>query len=288
VTLLLALVGWALIVGALIAAIVARRTVWGMRLRPPVANPTPPSGPIVLASRLLRGANLEVVPILADWHARGVLAVHRVGPDLPAEPNRASAGPRWRFVVGDVRGLDAVETQLLSAFVPDARPGAESTLEREDIAQREQIAAAVRTALEAQRASFGARPRSGAGVAFALIAAALVGAALAMYGAFAGNDTSAQAWAIVGAVVGVGVVIALCARAEQPTEAERAYRQQLLDLGEWVKTTESPNPALAGWAMLWNLPGEWAAVVPDEIAALRGRDRAFLRADFARRIPTPI
>lgn len=278
---MIAILGGVMLVGALAGAIVARRRIWGLRLRPPVANPMPPTGSVLLATYAVRGAGMQLTSVLADWIARGVLEVRRSGPDLPAEVLKGDAsGPVWRFVVRDASLLDAVETPLLAALVPD---GVEAVLTREDTAARDRIEAAVHAVRKAQRASFGERPTRHILLAVALELCAVLGALLATVGAFVSGDATASAGAVLGSVVVVGVTIALCGSASAPAEAERNYRQRVLDIGEWVRTTESPNTALAGWAMLWDLPGAWAAAMPDEISGLRFRDRSFMRGDAARR-----
>ena len=49
-----------------------------------------------------------------------------------------------------------------------------------------------------------------------------------------------------------------------------------------MKTTGSPDPALAGWALIWLLPGSWLDFVPQEIGDLRAMDMAFRRGDWGR------
>jgi len=46
---------------------------------------------------------------------------------------------------------------------------------------------------------------------------------------------------------------------------------------EFVRTArpDEVTPALLGWAMLWNLPGPWSDIAPDEVLELRWRERAF-------------
>lgn len=275
---------------ALGLAILARRTIWGLRLRPANPSCTPSSELIILAARLVRGANMEVVPLLADWQARGVLAVERVGPDLNAEPRAAaSPGPEWRFTVRDASGLGEVELSLLAAFVPSApSTGATYLLRRDDVDARDRIWDAVRLAVGRQRASFGVMPRVAIPAAIGLIALAALGGVAALVGSVAsGAGSTSIAFAFLGAFAMIVVVSISCRGGRRPTDGERDYRQGIRDLEAWVRETTEPNPALGGWAMLWNLPGVWATEAPEEVQRIRGRDRSFLRGDFARGIPEP-
>lgn len=275
---------------SLVLTIIARRTIWGARLRPATPNPTPPPGPVLLAARLVRGANMEVVPLLADWQTRGVLDVERIGPDLNADPKvPASSGPEWRLTVLDASGLDGVELPLLAAFVPGAPvPGATYLLRREDVDARDRIWNAVRSAVDRQRASFGTRPRVATLTAVGLITLASVGGAAALVGSVLGQAKPMPiALAFLGAIAVIVVVSLICRGARRLTDAERQYRQGIRDVEAWVRQTTEPTASLAGWAMLWNLPGVWATGAPEKVRRLRGRDKSFLRGDFAQGIPEP-
>jgi hypothetical protein len=282
--------GAVMLVGSLVLAIVARRTVWGMKLvsKPPHAAATRPEGSVLLAAHDVRGFTNELVPLLADWQARGVLAVEQLGPfERGSSRTGAAWGPEWRFTVLDASGVDQVEFPLLRILVPEApTPGATATLRRDDKEVRDKITEGVYEAIKVERDFFGPRPLTKPLLAIGLVALAVVGALASLVGAVVGGAGPYPiAWALLGGG-GIGVVIAVCRGARSPSEGERRYRQAVLDLEAWVHSTPTPDPRLAGWAMVWGLPGAWEASVPDSIASLRGRDRAFLRGDFAaRRIP---
>jgi hypothetical protein len=275
--------GIAALAAAVVLAIVGRIRIWGMRLRPAQPSQTRPEGTIVFAAGITRGAHGETIPLLADWMARGVLRVERIGPTLPRNAATKTAwGPEWRFTILDPSSLSPIERDLLGAFVPGhLQPGDVRELPREDYLGRDALYLAVVRATQQQRAAFGVRQRKAPGAAFGLIALAVLGGAGSFVGAAFTNPAIAGVL-FVPVVAGIGVVTALGRGGIVPTEAERRFRQQTRDLGAWVKTTGIPDPALAGWAMIWLLPGRWPDFVPEEIATLLGRDKAFLRGDWGR------
>lgn len=286
---LIAWAGGVVLLGALVLATVARRRIWGFRLAAATAARDRPAGTVLLAARSIRGAKMEVTPLLADWQARGVLDVARRGPDLTADRRTgAASGPEWQFTVLDASRVDAVELPVLQAFVPAAPArGATALLTREDTATRDAIASAISTAIARQRTTFGPQPLEAPAVAVALVAFAVVGGTAALVGTVvSAAGPVAIAFAFLGAVAGISLVVILCGRARRPSDAERQYRQAVRDLEAWVRSTDDPDPALAGWAMLWDLPGAWQSQMPTPITALRLRDRAFLRGDFAKEIAT--
>lgn len=284
------LIGVTVLVASLVGAIAARRRIWGLRLVPATAKKKKPDGTVLMAAGLARGARMEVTPLLADWLARGVLRVDRRGPDLPGDPKSGSAsGPEWTFTVEDAETVSAIEFPVLRTFVPTApTPGASATLTREDKVTREAIASSISAAVAAQRAQFGPRPVIALGLAVLLVTLSVLGAIAAVAGfAIGAAGPVAVALAFLGGVAGIALVTILCRGGRRPSDAEREYRQDVRNLEAWVKSTNDPDPMLAGWAMLWDLPGAWAAGVPVGIASLRMRDRAFLPGDFNKGISTP-
>jgi len=291
------LLGWSgivALVAAIVLAIIARRTVWGVRLdsAPPVPARDVPAGSVLFAARYLRGYTNELIPLLADWQARGVLAVEQRGTDLVGNARSGAAwGPEWQFTVLDASGLDAVELPVLRLLVADApQRGASSYLRREDKAARDRILDGVAEAVTRQRALFGPRPIDKAWLAVLLPVLAIGGTLAAIVFFAIGNAGPYPiAWSLLGGAAGSALVIGLCRSGRRPSEAERAYRQSVRNLEGWVHSTTHIDPRLAGWAMLWNLPGPWAAGLPTSISSLVGRDMAFLRGDFVKkRVPRSI
>lgn len=284
------LLGWAgvvVLMASLLGAIIARRRVWGLRLAPATPARKRPHGTVLVAAGILRGARMEVTPLLADWHARGVLDVSRSGPDMAGDTKSgAASGPEWIFTVLDPDGVSAVELPVLQTFVRSAPTrGATARLTREDKKSREAIAKAISDAVTRQRREFGPRPRSAVGLAVLLIAVAGVAGVAAVAGfALGGAAPTPIALAFVGSGAAIGMVILLCRGGRRPSDAEREYRQDVRNLEAWVKSTADPDPSLAGWALLWDLPGAWSTTVAPEITGLRSRDRAFLPGDFSKQI----
>lgn len=274
--------GVAALLSAVVLAIVGRVRIWGMRLHPAQPSSTRPEGTVVFAAMITRGARMETIPLLADWMSRGVLRVERLGPDLPKDVRtKAAWGPEWRFTILDPSSLDAIERELLAAFVPgDLRPGSVRVLPREDYLARDALYSAIVTASRQQRAAFGQRQRRAPAAAFGVIALAVLGGVGSFLAAVFSSPRPALGGFLFLAVTGIVAVALVVRGGRSPTEAERRFRQQTRDLGAWVETTDTPDPALAGWAAIWGMPGPWLEVVPQEIANLRARDKAFLRGDW--------
>ncbi len=282
---LLASGGVLLLLLALVVSVVARVRLWGARLAPATASPVPPAGSLALASRSERGAFSELVPLLAHWQLHGILLTEKSGPSLVAAPPTASAGPVWRFTAGPaVNSADPVDLIVIGAML-----GTQHTVvvEREDIGWRTRVQAAIDAAVTTQRAGFGTeKPRAWA-LRPLLAAVSVLSGIACLVGAFlSSSDTAGLAWLTVGVIVTVAVTL-LVALWPAKSGAERRYLQAVRDLGAWVSTTDQPTPALGGWAMIWNLPGAWPAVLPESVTGLLRMDRSFLRADFSRTIPEP-
>ena len=278
-------IGMAALLAAVVLAIVGRVRIWGMRLRPAEPQKVRPEGTIVFGARIMRGAHSETIPLLGDWMTRGVLRVERVGPDMAKNPStKAASGPEWRFTILDPSSLDAIERELLSAFVPgNLQPGDVRVLPREDYLGRDALYLAIVRAVDQQRAAFGARQRRAPVAAFGVTALAWVGGVGSFLAAVLGGTTMAVAGAVLAYVMaGIAVAMLVVRGGRGPTDAERRFWQQTRDLGAWVTTTDQPDPALAGWALIWGLPSAWHDVVPEEIGSLRARDSAFRRGDWAR------
>lgn len=275
--------GGILLVAALAAAIWARVRLWGARLGPEVASSTPPSGPLILASASERGRYMEFVPMLADWQVRDVVRSESVGPYLPQSfEHKRSVGREWHFTAGErIAQVHPIETIVLAAmFGGEPHPGDRIVLERDDVDWRVRVSDAVVEAIRVQRSLFGEeRPRAPWMRALIVAAAVLGAVGLVLGAAGAGTGTAVLAWAIVGSIVlaGVAVVIALL---PAKSAAERDYLQGVRNLRAWVHTTAEPDLALAGWAMIWNLPGAWATAVPESVARLSMVDRSFVRGDY--------
>ena len=288
------LLGWfgiIALVASVVLSIVARRTLWGARLEPapPVPARDVPQGSILFAARLTRGYTNELIPLLADWQARGIIAVEQRGTDLVGNSVTGSAwGPEWQFSVRDATGLDEVEQRVLQILIPGApRSGAVSLLRRDDTEARDAILDGVSAAVSRQQVLFGPRQLANRWLAMLLITLAIAGTLGALV-FFAIGDAGPYpiAWAFLGGGAGIALVIAVCRSGRSPSEAERAYRQAVRNLEGWVHSTPSIDPRLAGWAMLWNLPGAWQHELPASITSLVGRDMAFLRGDFVKkRVP---
>lgn len=285
------LIAWAgvtLMVFAIVLAIRARRRIWGRLTGPAVADTTRPNGTILL----IPGAHQWIVPLLTDWQARGVLEVRKQGPELAKDARTgAASGPEWVFTVLDASGVDEIELPVLQTLVPRApAAGATFTLTREDTATRDALAPSIYEATKRQREAFGVRPVASRLVAVALNLLAIIGGALALAGTIAANfprtnvGSTRVALALFAATIGIATVALICKGARRQTDAERQYWQRAKNLELWVRTTETPNIALAGWAMYWGmLPGIWLERMPTFITQLRGRDGAFLRGDFNKR-----
>ena len=88
---------------------------------------------------------------------------------------------------------------------------------------------------------------------------------------------AAAVW-IAGLLAMIAVLV-LCARPSVPSEQERMFRAQVRGLREFVTTADvdEVDPALRGWAMLWNLPDPWLDGAEKELLDLRYRERAFRR-----------
>ena len=273
-----------------VAAFVARARLWGGRIVPGAPSPTPPSIPLLYASYRLRGRHSELVPVLVDWGLRGVMRTDPVGPYVPADrAHTASPGPIWRFTVGQaVTTLTSVEGILLVAMFGHVPvPGESITIERDDVEWRERVQTAIVQAGRAQRAAFGeSRPRYGRlrAVLVVLVIAAGIGTLVGAFTEWLGRNDALLAVVSVAVPLVMALAITVAVR-PAVSDAERLFSQQLADLGEWIRTTEEPIPALGGWAMLWNLPGPWADALPEEAARLRNMDRAFLRGDYADTVP---
>ena len=272
------------------AAVIARVRLWGARLRPAAPSSVPPDAPLVYASRSERGAHFELVPLLADWQLRGVLQVRKSGPALAASPTTSAApGPVWHFTAGpQITGVDHIEAIVLSALLGgELRPGATVTVPREDVGWRTRVSAAIESAVRAQRDRFGTEKARARGLRPLLAALSILSGICCLVGAFlSSTDTAMLAWSAVGVTVVVALTVVVVLWPAK-SAAERRYLQQTRDLGEWVRTTDRPVPALGGWAMIWNLPGPWRDAVPVEVAELLHLDRSFLRGDFSRTIPEP-
>lgn len=286
----LALAGGILLLLVAVVSVVARIRLWGARLRAAAPSPVPPAESLVFASRSERGAYSELVPLLADWQLRGVLEVRKSGPSLAASsPTSAAPGPVWHFIAGPRLGaVDPVELIVLSAVLGgELRPGATVTVQREDVGWRTDVSAAIEAAVRAQRERFGTEKARARALRPLLAALSILSGLACLVGSFlSSNDTAALAWLSVGVPVVVALtVLVVLWPAKSP--AERRYRQATRDLGEWVRTTSEPVPALGGWAMIWNLPGRWRDAVPAEVADLLHLDRSFVRGDFNRTIPEP-
>ncbi len=287
------LLGWlgvVLLVASVVLAILARRRLWGLRLRPAAPSSTPPQGSVLLAARAIRGTTMEITPLLADWQARGVLRVERRGADLPmGGGNSVASGPEWHFTVLDASTVDAIELPLLRILVPDApATGASAVLLQTDAKARDRLFEAVYAAITRQRLAFGPTPSGESLPAVGLVVLTVLAWIAAVVGlAVAGANPVATASAFLGGLFALVTVVLLCRRASRPSDAERRYRQAVVDFGAWLPTA-SPDVRLAGWAMVWGLPGAWATALPESITSLRGRDRDFLRGDFARRTPDPV
>lgn len=282
--------GVLLMVASIALSIVARRRLWGLRLAPPTPSSSVPQGSVLLAARSVRGVTQEVTPLLADWQARGVLEVRQEGQVLTmGGGNSVASGPEWHFTVADASRVDAVELPLLQIFVPGAPArGATSVLVQSDTKTRDRILDGVHAAIVRQRDAFGPKPRTEALAGVGLIALSVVASLAAVAGAaIAGAGAVPIALAFMGGLITVVTVALLCGRAQRPSDAERRYRQDVLNLGAWLPGA-SPDARLAGWAMVWNLPGEWATGLPSSITSLRARDRDFLRGDFAQRLPQSV
>jgi hypothetical protein len=284
----LAVVSAIALIATLVAAVVARVRFWGARLRAAVPAARKPEGAIVLASASERGRHAELVPVLADWVVRDVVSVEKLGASLAASPaDSTSSGPVWRFTAGAaVTAVDPVEVLILEAmFGRLPATGDSVVVERDDVAWRERVSTAIVHAVRAQRAAFGAeRPRH-AWLRPVLVLLTLLATLGLLVGAFLSlGNPAALAWLSVGAPL-VMLVTVLVTVWPAKSAAERRYLQAVRDLGAWVRTTENPAPELCGWAMIWNLPGPWAAAAPPDVAGLVRMDRAFLRGDFASTVP---
>lgn|GEM_PF-3287390 len=273
-----------------VATFVARARLWGSRVVPGAPSATPPSIPLLYASYRFRGRYSELVPVLVDWGLRGVLRTDPIGPQLLADrPHQASPGPIWRFTVGKaVTTLTSVEGILLVAMFGHVPvPGESITIERDDVEWRERVQNAIVQAGRAQRAAFGeSRSRYGwlRAVLVVLVVAAGIGLLVGAFGEWLGHNDALLAVVSVAVPLVMALAITVVVWPAM-SDAERRSSQQLADLGEWIRTTEEPIPALGGWAMLWNLPGPWADALPEEAARLRHMDRAFVRGDFADTVP---
>lgn len=284
----LAFGGAAVLLLVAVVTVVARARLWGARLRPAAPSPVPPAGPLVYASRSERGANAELVPLLADWQLRGVLLTGRSGPALAASPTTsASPGPVWQFTPGPaIDSADPVEYIVLSAILAGSS-GEPVVVQREDTEWRARVQTAITEAVRAQRARFGEeRPRSRA-LRPLLAALSILSGLACLVGSFlSSNDTAGLAWLSIGVPLVVVLTVLVALWPAKP-QAERRYLQATRDLQAWVRSTDRPAPELGGWAMIWNLPGPWPAVLPEDVAGLLHMDRSFLRGDFARTIPEP-
>jgi len=285
---MLAIGGAAALLLLAVVTVLARVRLWGARLRPATPPSVPPAGALVSASRSERGANAELVPLLADWQLRGVLLTQKSGPALAASPTTsASPGPVWLFTPGPAIGsADAVESIVLSAILAGSS-GEPVVVQRDDVAWRARVQAAITEAVRVQRVHFGdERARSWAlrpllaGLSILSGLACLVGAFLSS------NDTAGLAWLSVGVPLVVVLTVLVALWPAKPG-AERRYLQATRDLEAWVRSTDRPLPELGGWAMIWNLPDPWPAALPEDVVGLLHMDRSFLRGDFARTIPEP-
>lgn len=271
-----------------VVTVVARARLWGARLRPATPSPVPPAGPLVFASRSERGVNAELVPLLADWQLRGVLLTSRSGPALAASPSTSAApGPVWQFTPGPtIERADPVEFIVLSAILAGSS-GEPVVVQREDVEWRTRVQAAITDAVRAQRARFGEERPRGRALRPLLAGLSILSGAACLVGAFlSSHDTAGLAWLSVGVPIVVAITVLVALWPAKP-EAERRYLQATRDLGAWVRSTDQPAPELGGWAMIWNLPGPWPAVLPEDVASLLHMDRSFLRGDFARTISEP-
>ncbi len=286
----LVVVAGLVLVAALAAALWGRGRWWGTRLRPATATPEPPDGPLVLAARLERGATRALVPVLADWIVRGLLIVETSGAHHAGSyETRSSAGPVWHFTAGPrVTTADPVEQVLLGAvFGHLPAPGERITVERDDTAWRDRVQRGAADAALAQR-DWSGRPRPRAPWLRVVVVVVVLAALPTMIAAAVlALDAVAAVLLSVAALLVAALAIGLAA-APAHSAAERRYRQAVVDLGEWIRTTREPDPRLAGWAMIWDLPEPWPAAVPEGVARLRGMDRCFLRGDIDPDIPRPI
>lgn len=285
------LLGWLGIVAllaAVVLAIVARRRVWGARLEPapPVPTRDVPKGSVLFAARQIRGFTNELIPLLADWQGRGVIAVEQRGLDLVGDGATGAAwGPEWQFTVLDATGLDEIDQRVLQILVPGApQRGAVSYLRREDTAARDALLDGISAAVILQRELFGPRSLAKPWLAVLLGALAITGTLCAIvFFAIGHAGPYPIAWSVLGGGAGIALVIGVCNSGRGPSEAERAYLQSLRNLEGWVYSTSAVDPRLAGWAMLWSLPGAWQKELPASITSLVGRDMAFLRGDFVKK-----
>lgn len=278
------------LLATIVGAVLGRRRLWGARLTPPVPTAEAPSEPLVYAARILRPPLYELVPLLADWSLRGVLAVERVGPSQAKPPGSAAApGPVWRITAGPaIAAVDPVEAHILvTIFGGVPQPGTTVVIEREDGAWRDAVHRAAGEAADAQRARFGAEPARYGWLRLVIGALAVVSATGLLTAEFlTSDDVTGLAWLTVGVAVVTALPIVLVSL-QPKTEAERRYLQAARDLQAWVQTTDEPRPELGGWAMLWGLPGPWRDALPADVAGLAGTDRCFVRGDLARSTPEP-
>ncbi|WP_166865893.1 hypothetical protein [Salinibacterium sp. ZJ70] len=274
------------LVAALALAIWARRRFWGARLRGATASSAAPAGSVILAAASERGRYSEIVPLLADWIMRDMMIVETSGAHLSGSRGAAS-GPIWHFTAGArVTESDPIEQIVLAAmFGSLPHPGQRITIERENSAWREGLAAAVAHATRAQRTGFGEeRPRA-QGLRVLIVVAVVLAVPVLLLGAiFGGVDASVLALLIVAALAVAAVTVAIAVLPAK-SDAERRYRQSIVDLREWVRTTPHPDPRLGGWAMIWNIPDPWPTVLPESVVSLRMMDRCFLRGDFGDTVP---
>jgi hypothetical protein len=273
-----------------VLAVVARRRVWSMRLNAPAESTKIPEGSILLAARAVRGVTREVTPLLSDWIARGVLEVSQTGGEPSAgRSDSFASGPEWHFTVLDASTVGPVELPVLRAFVPEApAAGAEFTLLQRDARTRDRIFDAIHAGTVRQRAAFGPKPLGESLIAVGLVALSIAGTVAAVGGLVVGGVGPVPiAFAVAGGLVAVATVLIASSSRHRPSNAEREYRQDLINMESWIRSVTTPDPRLAGWAMIWDLPGAWPHALPPSILLLRRRDPDFLRGDFSRRSPEP-
>ena len=262
--------------GLLAWAIVLRVRVWSPRPRA-VRSSVLPAGAVAVGSRYVPCPGDAVAAQLADWSIRGVVTTTAVEPSLPEDIRRGiSGGPRWRFELGSVDGLSAEDRVVLTGFFPpDAAPGAVVMLDQDDQAMRENIDDAIQRAHAMHEAEGTVTSLRWPAVLIRVLAVVamlttLVASAMVLSAGAAAGLFFAEAAVMVATIV-------LCIRPRRATASERAYRDQLRGLREFVLTATADEiaPELIGWARLWDLPGPWADAAPAEVLALHGHDRAF-------------
>ncbi|WP_167050839.1 hypothetical protein [Salinibacterium sp. ZJ77] len=265
------------VVAVLIASIIARRTVWS------AASPSSylpgsavrrPRGTVAVGAAYVGETASRIPAQLADWHLRGVVRVERLGSDHASDhAGGSSPGPNWRFTLGDDAGLDEEERAVLTGiFPPDAPRGSEFVLVRHDQASRERMKQAI---AEAERVRL---VRAAPAFVWLAVTARVVAVAamVVLPVSLATTDTGVAVASFFASAIIAAAVFVLTRRPLRLPEDERLFRAEVRDLGRAVKHGAiDPDPDLLGWAVLWNLPGEWADIAPDEVLELRWRETAF-------------